>query len=147
MQDFPKDVLNYLCSYMDIHTSHNFMICCKRFFAATLLHPFRSLRSNIGCLPRQKDYKSRCYNHSRHDCDTYCIKCKLWLNHQQMDSHKLRCENRIQSPIHILDNWGWQVDKYGRCGCFLTFNRQYEFTPETRIHGPILLLTYDPEKK
>lgn len=157
METLTKDVLVHLCNFMTVHTSHNLMICCKQIWIKTKDHPNRNFRCNIiGCLEPQERFETAldypylkrffsnhtCYNHrNRRDCDTYCMKCNLWFNHQNILIHKNRCDNRVQSSVIMLPN---SDEKYGRCDCFLV--EQHNFIGvaakrHTGPHtGPILLL-------
>jgi hypothetical protein len=81
----PKDILLYLCNFMDVHTYHRFALCSKEVFRKTQTHISRQFRGN-GCFNRRlRQYLQRKY---------FCARCELWMSDITIN-HKRRCDNRI----------------------------------------------------
>jgi hypothetical protein len=76
-----RDMIMKICGLLDLHTSHNFMICCKTTWFALRLHPYRNLR-NIECCQK---YKPK---------SLYCVRCKSMISKRHRHRHVNRCHQR-----------------------------------------------------
>ena len=92
MEYFPKDVLNYISKFLEIHDFHRIALCCKAFFRVYGNHVYQSFRSEKACLFRRRGFKENGHRN-------YCVKCQSWVHKNNLFNHKERCSYNKTLPI------------------------------------------------